>query len=73
MNVGLRTVLIAPLTTGSRPAPYRVEVAFDGRPGLILLDQVRAVDKRRLLKRLGEAPSDVLTEALAKLRAAFEP
>lgn len=73
LNDRLRTVIVAPLTTGARLTRFRVEVAFGGRPGLILLDQLRTVDKGRLLKRLGEAPSDVLADALAKLRAAFAP
>jgi mRNA interferase MazF len=49
----LRTALIAPMTTGSHPAPFRIPVRHDGKRGLILLDQMRAVDNARLVKRAG--------------------
>ena len=43
----------APMTTGNRPAPYRIPLQFRGKTGLILLDQLRTLDKERLLRRLG--------------------
>lgn len=69
----LRTALVAPMTTGSRPAPYRIEVTFEGKTGLILLDQLRAVDKQRLVKRLGAVDPDVLDATLDGLGAIFAP
>jgi mRNA interferase MazF len=68
----LRTVTVAPMTTASRPAPFRIAVRFDGRNGLILLDQVRTLDKRRLVRRLGAVSRATLTAALATLRELFE-
>jgi mRNA interferase MazF len=59
------------LTTGSHPAPYRIPIRFEGQSGLILLDQIRTVDKRRLLKRLGRAPDPILLQALSTLRDMF--
>ena len=53
MHDHLRTVLVAPMTTAGREAPFRIGVNHGGRKGLILLDQVRAVDKTRLAKKLG--------------------
>lgn len=53
LNAHLRTVIVAPMTTGSRPAPFRVPLRFKGKDGLILPDQMRTVDKGRLVKRLG--------------------
>ena len=53
LNESLLTVIIAPLTTVIRPYPFRVDTAFAGKRGQVALDQVRAVDKRRLGKRLG--------------------
>ena len=50
MHDYLRTVFVAPMTTKSRPAPFRVGVTYSGQKGLILLDQMRAVDKIRLAK-----------------------
>jgi mRNA interferase MazF len=47
----LRAVIIAPMATASRPAPFRIPVSFRRKHGLILLDQIRAVDKARLVKK----------------------
>ena len=68
----LRTVTVAPMTTGSRPAPFRVRVTFEGKQGLILLDQIRTLDKGRLIRRLGVISRPALTSALAVLRELFE-
>ena len=68
----LRTVMVAPLTTGSRPAPYRIPVRFQRREGLILLDQLRTLDKQRLLRRLGGIGANTLGLTLAALREMFE-
>ena len=67
----LRTVLVAPMTSKSRVAPFRIGVTFGGKKGLILLDQMRAVDKIRLTKRLGTLPSKTLAAALSTLREVF--
>src|SRR5690606_15562596 len=58
----LRTVIVAPMTTGSRPAAFRVPISFQGVAGLLLLEQSRALDKRRLINKLGEALSSDLLE-----------
>jgi len=71
MHDHLRTALIAPMTTKSRPAPFRIPVSHNGQKGLILLDQVRAVDKIRLVKRLGALPAGTLAQTLTALQEAF--
>jgi mRNA interferase MazF len=53
MNEWLRTVVVAPMTTTTKGYPSRVAVTFGGRSGEIALDQIRAVDKSRLIRRLG--------------------
>ena len=68
----LRTVIVAPITSGSRPAGFRVPVSFQGVDGLILLEQSRALDKRRLVKRLGQVPDAVLAQTLRTLRELYE-
>jgi mRNA interferase MazF len=68
----LRTVIVAPMTSGSRPAGFRVPVSFQGVDGLILLEQSRALDKRRLVKRLGQVPDAVLAQTLRTLRELYE-
>jgi mRNA interferase MazF len=72
MHDFLRTVTVAPMTTGSRPAPYRILLRFRGKDGLILLDQIRTLDKQRLVRRLGGVPSATLRLTLATLREMFE-
>lgn len=52
MNAHLRTVIVAPMTTGSRPAHFRIPLTFQGKQGLIVLDQLRTLDRARLVKRL---------------------
>ena len=71
MHDHLRTVLVAPMTTGSRRTPFRIDVTFEGKTGLILLDQIRTLDKTRLVRRLGAVGSDTLKATLGALQAAF--
>ena len=71
MHDHLRTVLVAPMTAAGRQAPFRIGVTHGGRKGLILLDQVRAVDKTRLAKRLGAVPAKKLTATLRTLQEVF--
>lgn len=54
MNTALPRVIIAPLTSKGQPLGCRPEVNFQGRPARILLDQLRSVDKQRLLEKMGE-------------------
>lgn len=54
MNASLPRVIIAPLTSKGQPLGCRPEVTFTGRPARILLDQIRSVDKQRLLEKMGE-------------------
>jgi len=60
------------VTTGSRPAPFRIPVRHGGKAGLILLDQIRAVDKVRLVKRSGVVSLAVLKSTLLALAEVFE-
>jgi mRNA interferase MazF len=71
MHDYLRTVIVAPMTTGARPAPYRIPVTFQGKRGLILLDQLRTLDKLRLVKRLGKVSSATLASTLETLQKVF--
>lgn len=73
MNEHLRTVIVAPMTTGSRPAGFRVPLTFQGRTGLIVLDQIRTLDRVRLVKRLGALRPPTLAVTLQTLQAMFAP
>jgi mRNA interferase MazF len=67
----LRTVLVAPMTTAGRAAPFRIGLTHGGRKGLILLDQIRPVDQLRLAKRLGAVSAKTLTATLRTLQEVF--
>jgi mRNA interferase MazF len=71
MHDHLRTVIVAPMTTGNKPAPFRIPVSHGGKRGLILLDQVRTVDKVRLARRLGAVSAKTLAATLATLQEVF--
>ena len=71
MNAHLRTAIVAPMTTGSHPAPFRTAVRFKGKFGLILFDQLRALDKQRLIKRMGKLDAVTLGESLGVLEEMF--
>lgn len=73
MNAHLRTVIVAPMTTGSRPAGFRVPLTFQGKQGLIMLDQLRALDRIRLVKRLGTLRPQTLAATRQTLQAMFAP
>ncbi|MFC7419550.1 type II toxin-antitoxin system PemK/MazF family toxin [Iodobacter arcticus] len=71
MHDFLKTVIVAPMTSGSKAAPFRVAVTLQGKSGLILLDQVRTLDKTRLIKKMGEVSADTLTSTLETLQEVF--
>jgi mRNA interferase MazF len=59
MNDTLQTIQIAPLTTTTRAYPWRVTISFQRKNGMIALDQIRTIDKRRIIKKFGKAPPRV--------------
>ncbi len=71
MNHALKTVLIAPMTTTLRDFPSRVKTTFQGKKGEIALDQMRAVDRSRLVKKLGAIPHTTADKTLAVLQEMF--
>ena len=73
MHDYLRTVIVAPMTTGSQPASFRIGLTFQGKSGLVLLDQVRTLDKMRLVKRFGTVHPATLQKLLSTLQSVFAP
>jgi mRNA interferase MazF len=73
LNSHLPTFIVAPLTTGGHPYPFRTPCRFQGRSGYLVLDQIRAVDQGRLVRRLGRLSPSVLGRALAILQEMFAP
>ncbi|HKR38589.1 type II toxin-antitoxin system PemK/MazF family toxin [Paraburkholderia sp. CNPSo 3272] len=71
MHDHLRTVLVAPMTSKGRAAPFRIPVTFKRKHGLILLDQMRAVDKVRLVKKEGSVADKTLSDTLRTLQEVF--
>ncbi len=71
MNWYLRTVIIAPMTTVIRPYPTRVGVRFQGKQGQVALDQLRAVDRQRLVRRLGKVSAKTAQEISETLLEMF--
>ena len=73
LNAYLRTVIVAPLTTGGHPYPFRVPCRFEGRAGYVVIDQIRTIDRERLVRRLGKLSPSTLGRVLAILQEMFTP
>lgn len=73
LNASLTTFIVAPLTTGGHAYPFRLACRFQGKSGFLVLDQIRTVDRARLVKRLGQLGPTVLGEALVTLQNMFAP
>ncbi len=71
LNAHLRTVIVAPMTTGGRAYPWRIRCRFQSRSGYVVLDQLRTVDRERLVKRLGALTDRTLSEVLGGLLEMF--
>jgi len=69
--VALSTVLVAPMTTKGFDFPCRIQCNFKNKDGLILLDQIRAVDKTRLIKKLGSVDKEIQIELCNALQELF--
>jgi mRNA interferase MazF len=72
LNAHLKTVIVAPMTSQGFQAPFRISLTFQGITGLVLLDQLRTIDKSRLIKKLGRLQPKTLTTTLQKLKELFE-
>ena len=73
LNSYLRTFIVAPLTTGGHSYPFRIPCRFEGRAGYVVLDQIRTVDRERLVRRLGKLSPSTLGNILAILQEMFTP
>ena len=73
LNAHLRTLIVAPLTTGGHPYPFRVPCRFGGKSGHIVVDQIRTVDRERLVRRLGRLAPATVGKTLSVLQEMFAP
>jgi mRNA interferase MazF len=71
LNAHLRTVIVAPMTTSGRAYPWRIRCRFQNRSGYVVLDQLRTVDRERLVKRLGALTDRTLSDVLGGLLEMF--
>ena len=73
LNAHVRTYIVAPLTTGGHEYPFRIPCKFQGKSGHVVLDQIRTVDRERMIRRLGRVNVSTLASALAVLQDMFAP
>ncbi|MEO5574547.1 MAG: type II toxin-antitoxin system PemK/MazF family toxin [Gammaproteobacteria bacterium] len=73
MNEHISTVIIAPMTTQGKNYPSRIALEFNKKKGRVVLDQIRTVDKSRLIKRLGGVEKATQKRILAVLKEMFAP
>ena len=73
LNAYLQTFIVAPLTTGGHPYPFRVPCRFEGRAGYVVIDQIRTVDHERLIRRLGRLSPSAQQRILGILQEMFTP
>lgn len=71
MNRHIRTVIVAPMTTAGRAYPTRIACRFQGKDGQVVLDQLRTVDRERLVKRLGRLDARTARRVLEVLQELF--
>ena len=71
MNLNLQTVVVAPMTTVTRAYPTRVRVRFQGKSGQVALDQLRGVDRQRLLRKLGKVSAETAAATSSTLVEMF--
>ncbi|HDS28931.1 MAG TPA: type II toxin-antitoxin system PemK/MazF family toxin [Candidatus Acetothermia bacterium] len=73
LNEHLRTCIVAPMTTASQSYPFRIPCRFQGKTGHVVLDQIRTVDRQRLVRELGTLSAQALEESLRALTEMFDP
>lgn len=73
LNRHLRTLIVAPMTTGGQAYPWRVACRFQQKDGFIALDQLRTIDRERVTRKLGRLAPPALGSTLALLQELFAP
>ncbi len=71
MNLHIQTVIVAPMTTAGKDYPTRVPCTFKKKMGQIVLDQMRTIDKKRLIKKLGMIDPGTQSEVISVLQRLF--
>jgi mRNA interferase MazF len=71
MNRHIRTVIVAPMTSAGKVYPSRVRCEFQGKKGQVVLDQIRTIDKSRLVNKIGTVDPQVQAEVISTLQSMF--
>lgn len=71
INDNLRTVIVAPMTTKSKPYPTRIKVRHNGKTGWVVIDQIRTIDKSRIIKVLGNITAKEIRSCKAVVKETF--
>lgn len=71
LNTHLATYIVAPMTTGGHPYPFRIACRFQRKDGFIVIDQLRTVDGRRLVRRLGKVYATTMQKVMGTLQEMF--
>ena len=71
LNRNLRTLVIAPMTTNLRNYPTRVKIKFEGKEGRIAIDQIRTIDSRRIMKKIGKIKTDEIKNVKEVIRQTY--
>ncbi len=71
MNKYLRTIVVAPMTTTSKKYPTRVEVKHENKIGWVVIDQIRTIDKKRIIKKLGRLSHPEVKEVKSVIEETF--
>ena len=72
LNAHMGTFIVAPMTTGAHPYPFRVPCDFDGKSGHVVIDQLRTVDRSRMVKQRGSLDEATMEQVLDILQAMFD-
>lgn len=73
LNARMGTFIVASMTTGAHAYPFRVPCRFEGKAGHVVIDQLRTVDRQRLVKKLGSLEKQTMSSVLDVLQAMFAP
>ena len=71
MNSNLKTVVIAPITSNTKKYPTRVKIEHDGKAGRIVIDQIRTIDKKRIVKVAGELKTKEMVQVKETIKRAY--
>ncbi len=73
LNFHLRTFLVAPMTTGGHPYPFRIPCRFQKKDGFVVVDQLRTIDQSRMIRCIGKMSAPTMSKVLKVLQEMFAP